>query len=95
MRSTELLPIGEVIGSHVRTAVFRSISGGMQWFYSSCQRAYDAKQTAYRAWTRVCNADHWSQFVLTLAEANRVYCAAEESHDERTRNSLKHFICSH
>ena len=29
------------------------------------------------------------------AEAQRVYCAARESHNELTRNTLKHFTCSH
>ena len=41
--------IGEVIGRIVPTTVFRSISGDMQWFDASCQRSYDAKQTANHA----------------------------------------------
>ena len=41
--------IGVVIGWYVPTTVLRSRSGNKQWFDSSCRRAYDAKQTAYRA----------------------------------------------
>ena len=32
-------------------------------------RAYDAQQTAYRAWCRTPNAGHWTRFVLARAEA--------------------------
>ena len=51
---------------------------------------YDAKQTAYRAWCRARNADHWGQFVLARVEAQRVYGVARESHNDSTRNTLKH-----
>ena len=37
----------------------------------------------------------WGQFVLARAEAQKVYGAARESHNERTRNTLKHSTCSH
>ena len=87
--------IGEVIGRYVPTTVLRSISGDNQWFDSSGQRAYDAKQTAYRARCRTRNAEHWGQFVLARAEAQRVYGAARGSHYERTRITLKHFTRSH
>ena len=43
---------------------------------------------------RARSEDHWGQFVLPGAEAERVYGAAWESHNERTRNSLKHSTCS-
>ena len=33
--------------------------------------------------------------MLARAEAERVYGAARESHDEHTRNTLKHSTCSH
>ena len=33
--------------------------------------------------------------MLARAEAQRVYGAARESHNERTRNTLKHSTCSH
>ena len=75
--------IGEVIGRYVPKTVLQSRSGDKQWFEASCQRAYDAKQTAYRAWCRAHNAEHWDQFVLVRAEA------------QRTRNILKHYTCSH
>ena len=75
--------------------VLRSGSGDKQWFDASCQRAYDAKQTAYSAWCRACNAEHWGQLVLVCAEAQRVYGAARESHNESTRNTLKHSTCSY
>ena len=39
---------------------------------------------------RARNAEHWGQFVLPRAEAQRVYGAARESHNVRTRNILKH-----
>ena len=41
--------IDEVTGRHVPTTVFRSRSGDKEWFDARCWRAYDAKQTAYRA----------------------------------------------
>ena len=66
-----------------------SVSGDKQWFDASCRRAYDGKQTVYRAWCRARDADHWSQFELASVEAKRVCSVARESHNERTRNTLK------
>ena len=64
------------------------------WCDVSCRRAYDAKQTTYHVWFRAPNATHMGQFVLARAEAQRVYGAARESHNEPHRNTLKHSICS-
>ena len=86
--------IGEVIVMFVPTNVLRNRSGDKQWFDASCRRAYDYQQTVYRAWCRARSADHWGQFVLARAEAQRVYRAARETHNERTRNTLKHFTFS-
>ena len=82
--------IAEVIRTHGLITVSSSRYGGEQWFYASRLRAYDAKQTAYCAWCRTRNADHWVLFVLVCAEDMRVYDAARESHNERARNTLKH-----
>ena len=88
--------IGDIIGWYVPTTVFRSGSGDKQWFDASCRRAYDAKQTAYHARCSARNAEHSCQFVLAHAEAQWVYGAARESHNERTRNTLEHSLtCSH
>ena len=87
--------ISEVVGRYVPTTVLRSKSGDNQWFDASCWRALDAKQTTYHAWCRACNAEHWGQFVFALAVAQRVYGAARESHNERTRNTPKHSTSSH
>ena len=87
--------VRQVIGRNAATAVLRGRSGDKQWFDASCWRAYDAKQTAYRAWCRSRNEEHFGQFVLALAEAPRGYGAARESHNERTRNTMKHPTCSH
>ena len=87
--------IVEVIGRYVPTTVLRSRSGDEQWFDACYRRAYDAKQTTYHAWCRAGNAEHWGQFVLARAEAKRVYGAARESHNEPTRNTLKHSTYSH
>ena len=87
--------IGEVIGRLVPTTVLRSTSGDKQWFDASCRRAYDAKQTACRAWCRARNVDNWGRVALARAEAQRVYGAAKESHNEYTRNTLKHSSCSY
>ena len=46
------------------------------------------------SWCKERNAEHWGQFVLARADAQRVYGAARESHNERTRNTLKHSTCS-
>ena len=81
--------IGEVIGRYVPTPVLHSRSVDKQWFDASCRRTHDAKQTAYRAWCRARNAEYCRQFVLGRAEAQWVHCAARESHNERTRNTLK------
>ena len=43
---------------------------------------------------RARNTEHWGQFVLARAKAQRVYGAARESHNEGTRNTLKHSTCS-
>ena len=95
MKSAELLvvfdrAISEAIGWYVPTNVLCSRSGGKQWFDASGRRAYDAKQTAYRAWCRARNAEHWAQFVLVRAEAQWVRGAGRESNYERTRNTLKY-----
>ena len=87
--------IGEVIGRYFPTTGLRSRYGDKQCFDASCWRTYDAKQTADRAWCRARNVEHWGQFVLARAEAQWVYCAARELHNERTRNILKHSTCSH
>ena len=86
---------GEVIGRLVLTTVLLSRSGDEQWFDASCRRAYDAKQTAYHAWCKARSAGNWSRIMLARAEAQRVYGAARESHNESTRNTLKHSTCSH
>ena len=92
MPSIELLVRSLVI---LRTTVLRSRSGDKQWFDASCQRVNDAKQTAYHALCRAQSVDHWGLFVLAHAEAQRIYGAARESHNKRTRNTLKHTTCSH
>ena len=73
--------IGEVI-VRVATTVFRSRSGYKQWFDASCQKAYDAKQIAYRAWCKARSADNWGQFLRARAEGQAVYGAAMESYSE-------------
>ena len=55
----------------------------------------DEKKTVYRVWCRARNAEHWGQFVLAPAEAQRVYGAVRESYNEHTRNTLKHSTSSH
>ena len=91
---TELL-VRSLAGLFLQSSVLRSRSGDEQWFDASCQTAYDAKQTAYHAWCWACNADHWGLFALARAKAQRVYGAAMESHNQCTRNTLKHSICLH
>ena len=49
--------IGEVIGRYDPTTVLCSISGDKEWFDASSQTAYDAEQTAYRAWCTASNAE--------------------------------------
>ena len=86
--------MGEVIGRYVPSILLSSRSEDKQWVDASCQRAYDAKQTAYCAWCIARNADHWGQFVLARAGTQRVYGLATESHNEHPRNTLKHSTCS-
>ena len=74
----------------------RCRSGDKQWFDASCRSAYDAKQTAYRAWFSARNSEHWGQFVLARAEAQKIFGAARKWHNEHTRNTLKVSpTCSH
>ena len=87
--------IDESIGRYVPTTVLRNRSGDKQLFDARCWSAYDAKQTSYRTWCRSSNAEHWGQFVLAHAEAQRIHGAERESHNEFTRNTLKHSTCSH
>ena len=66
------------------------------YYYTlKCRKVYYAKQTAYHACCRARCADHCGRFVLARHEAQRVYGAARESHNERTWNSMKHSTCSH
>ena len=44
-----------------------------------------AKQTAYYAGCRTCSADHSGRFLHARPEAQSVYGAARESHNECTR----------
>ena len=44
--------IGEIISRLFPTTVLRSRSGNRQWFDDRCLRAYDGKQTTYRACCR-------------------------------------------
>ena len=53
------------------------------------------EHVAYHAWCRACCADHLFRFVFARAEAQRVYGTARKSNNESTRNTLKHFTCSH
>ena len=80
--------VSEVVSRFVTTTVVRSRSGDKRWFDSNCRRAYDAKQTAYRAWSRERGADLWNQFVHSRTEAQRVYGVAMASHNERARRTL-------
>ena len=92
MRSTEPF-VHEVIGRFVPTTILRRRSGDKQWFDASYRRAYDVKQTAYRAWCRtrrllrsICSCSFWPREFMVLQM---------DSHNERTRNTLKHSTCSH
>ena len=76
---------GEVIGSNVPTTALPRWSGDKHWFDTSCRRACDAKEAAYHVWCRARNEEHWGG----------VYAVARESHNECTRNILKHSTCSH
>ena len=79
----------------VPTTVLRIRYGDKQWFDASCQRAYDVKLTAYLAWCRARSAHHWGRFVVAHVEAQRVYGAGREFHNESTRNTLKQYTYSH
>ena len=87
--------VSEVVFQFVPTTVVRSRSGDTHWFDSNCHRAYDAKQTAYRAWSRDRGADLWNQFVHSRTEVQRVYGVAMASHNERARRTLTSTMCSH
>ena len=84
--------IGEVIGRHVPTTVLRR---DLKTSNDLIRRAYDDQQTAYCVFCRARNADHWGRLVLAHAEAQRVYCAARESHNKPTRNNPKHSTLLH
>ena len=87
--------VSEVVSGFILTTVVRSRSGDKHWFDSNCRRAYDAKQTAYRAWSRERGADLWNMFVHSRTEAQRVYGAAMASHNERAQKTLTSTSCSH
>ena len=50
----------------------------------SCHRACDAKQTAYRAWSRARSVDLWNQFVHAATYAQKAIAI----HDEREMTTL-------
>ena len=87
--------VSEVVSRFIPTMVVRSRSGGKHWFDSNCHRANDAKQTAYRAWSRERGADRWNPFVHSHTEAQQVYGVAMASHNERARRTLTSTTCSH
>ena len=87
--------VSEVVSRFLPTTVVRSRSGDKHWFDSNCRRAYDAKQTAYRAWSREHGADLWNQSVHSRTEAQRVYGVAMASHNERARRTLTSTTCLH
>ena len=65
--------VSEVVFRFVPTTVVRSRSGDKHWLESNCRRAYNAKQTAYHAWSRERGADLWNQFVHSRTEA-QLWC---------------------
>ena len=86
--------IGEVTGMYVPTTVLHSRSGDKQWF--DARRAHNAKQTAYSAWCRARNAEHWVNLcLLVLRPRGSMVLQKSQSHNKRTRNTQKHFTSSH
>ena len=80
--------IGEVTGRYVPTTVLHSRSGDKQWFDASFRRAHNAKQTAYRAWCRARNAEHWVNLcLLVLRPRGSMVLQRSQSHNKRTRNT--------
>ena len=63
----------------------------LQWFDASCRRASEAQHTAHHAWCRARSADNQGRFLLARSEVKRVHSTAGESHNELTRDALKHY----
>ena len=80
----------------VPTTVFRSRSGDKQLFDASCRRAHDLSRLLV-----VPGVEHAVQIIgvdlclLVLRPRASMHGAVRESHNERTRNTLKHSTCSH
>ena len=87
--------LSEVVSQFVPSTMVRSRSGEKHWFDCNCRRAFDAKQTTYRAWSRERGADRWNQFVHSRTEVQRVYGVAMASHNELARRRLNSTTCSH
>ena len=74
--------IGEVTGRYVPTTVLRSRSGDNNGLMPAARKLMMLNRLLIVPCVQ-SNAEHWGQFVLARAEAQLVYGAARESHNER------------
>ena len=94
MRSTELL-VRSLVGLFLQLFCLVDLETSNGLMPAAGELMMISRLLITPAWCRARSADHWGRFVLSRAEAKRVYGAARESHNERTRNTLKHCTYSH
>ena len=87
--------LSEVIERYVPSKIIRVRNSDKPWFTDECRAAFDAKQGAYRRWTRDRSRARWEEFMECQRVANGVYAEAEQQFNIRARDTLLNAQSSH
>lgn len=85
-----------VLERRVPSKTIRTRSSDKPWFNNACRQAYQAKQEAYRRYTRSGrNPNLWQAYIDLRNEASAVYSVAETSYNNHARSVLSDCSDSH
>ena len=84
----------DVITKFIPSRVIKVRSRDKPWFDESCRRAFDAKQTAYRAWCRVRSPLLWNAYVVARDEAGAIFSRSEDDYKYRIKHTLNSAVSS-
>ena len=80
--------VGDIISRRVTKVTLTIRSKDDPWFDHDCRRAFDTKQTAYRAWCRGRRQDLWTSYTRARTAAQVVYENAKNRYYGAARDSL-------
>ena len=85
-----------VLDRRVPSKIIRNRNSDKPWFNNACRRAYQAKQEAYRRYTRSGrNPGFWQAYIDLRNEASAIYSVAEASYYDHARSVLSNCSDSH